>query len=120
MRIVDRKTFLAMPAGTVFSKYWPCIFDGPNILIGFREDTGYGSDIIYQDIQAPVDQPPGTDYADQCGKAIADDVPLVFDKSNTSRDDDCGNNSQLFAVWSRQDVAALIARLTECLAETGT
>lgn len=26
MRIVDRKTFLAMPIGTVFSKYEPCVF----------------------------------------------------------------------------------------------
>ena len=53
MRIVDRKTFLEMPANTVFSKYEPCAFDDLQI----KGESLSGIDFYASPIHDAVDFP---------------------------------------------------------------
>lgn len=105
MRIVDRATFLALPAGTVFNKYEfgnigdPCI----------KGDTWNNcQDFLVQYLDTLACEP-GTEYIDAHNR-LEDgaDVPLDFDCLDR---DGLFDDDQLFAVWSDADVEALIVRL---------
>lgn len=106
MKIVDHKTFLSMPAGTVYSKYEPCIFE-PFCIKG--KSISYG-DFFYQTIVDSVkcrgsDEFHGLlDDSEKNGTTF----PLDFDSQGR---DGCFEVDQLFAVWDDSDVEALIARL---------
>lgn len=105
MRIVDRKTFLAMPAGTVYQEYEPFIASGLFIK---------GNTL-------------GPDYA---ATSLADLYPLegeildiledleageaVAFKPSESRDGML-NEKQRYAVWSRDEIAAVAALLRDTL-----
>jgi hypothetical protein len=108
MKIVDRKTFLAMPAGTVYSKYKPSVFDAIEI-----KGESYPDDFWSTQISDSVKARDTGEMFAQLEKAEAgESVELDF---NTCYRDGLFDANQLFAVWDRADVEALIERLKGCL-----
>ena len=113
MKIVDRKTFLSLPAGTVYSKYAPCFFDGLAIKCSDPND-GRSNDFLYDDLIAPVDAHDSDEFCAMCENAEHGKlIPLTFTE-NTSRDG-LFENEQLFAIYEDADVVAMILRLSECV-----
>lgn len=107
MRIVNRTEFLLLPRGTVFSKYEPCVLGDICIKVG----NFHGNDFQYDSIGDQFDRfklPVGVDEFD--AMRAGTEVPIDFNM--TSRDG-LNDEEQYFAVWSRDDVDALIQRLQE-------
>lgn len=117
MRIVDRKTFIAMPAGVVFSKYEPCVF-GDLMIKGDSITQEFGDDFFYQDINAAIDCCSSEHFADLLFAAREDgaSVPMTFDVQGR---DGLFDKAQLFAVWEAGDVAKLLSRLVRALEDIG-
>jgi hypothetical protein len=112
MKIINRNTFLALPAGVVFSKYEPCIF-GPLVIKG---DTTPFNDFYYQEIDGAIDCRDSGEFSDNCflmqnGSSVS--VNLETEGRDGLYDDD-----QLFAVWEAADLASLIERLQQCVGAT--
>lgn len=105
MRIVNLDQFLAMPSGTVFSKYQPECFDG---LAMKGESIHDARDFFYFDIAEPVPDSVDLERAEQSIESFDLDFHIQ------SRDG-CFDDDQLFAVWERSDVRALIERLQATL-----
>jgi hypothetical protein len=116
MKIVDRKTFLAMPRGTVYAKYAPCYFED----LAIKEDT-WTDDFLYQAINDALAMEPGIDCASQMDdlaeRSLATGSSIAMDFDCLGRDG-LFDEDQLFAVWEPQDVRALIARLQRTLGES--
>lgn len=106
MKIVDRKTFLAMPAGTVFSKYQPCAFGELQI----KGDTVADVDFYTQDLVGAIEHNSSDDFADTLLAAQRDATSVRMDFEFQGRDG-MFDKEQLFAVWERVDVEELLARL---------
>lgn len=116
MRIVDRKTFLELPEGTIYAKYEPCVFGDVQIkgetMRGLTGDMrGVAIDWYAQDLipwfQGCQDS---KDYFD-CLQTIENGVPSPpLDYDIQSRDG-LFDSHQKFAVFEDADVKALIERL---------
>lgn len=109
MKIIDRKTFLALPPETLFSKYEPCCFRELQI----KEETN-GVDFDVQGIHDALECDGTEDFFDKLEDAKDEGLSLRMDFEVISRDG-CFEESQLFAVWEQQDVIQLISRLSKCL-----
>lgn len=110
MRILNRKQFLAMPAGTLFAKYEPCVFDALEI----KGDTLPSNDYCYQQIVGAIKCDSSNEWLDQLEDARNEGKSLEMDFECEGRDG-CFDEHQLFAVFEGKDVAALIQRLTHCI-----
>ena len=114
MKIVDRKTFMSLPAGTVFSKYEPVSLFGTLCVKG----DSLSSDFYYQDITGPVD----ASSAGECHEVMlaaevsGESIPLDF---HCECRDGLFDYQQMFAVWEATDVLGLIDRLHESMKESG-
>lgn len=108
MKIVDRKTFLALPAGTVFSKYAPCFFEALSIKGDTYEHIG---DFQVQGIADAIVCTGSDDFSEKLYDATLSGNSLPMDFDCLGRDG-CFDADQLFAVWEPADVLALIHRLT--------
>ncbi len=114
MRIVNRDTFIALPSGTVFSKYEPCCFGAVKIKGASMVFDGGGNDFADQAINDAIECDSSEDFmakledSRQTGKSLAMD----FDFQGR---DGCYEDDQLFAAWEKKDVVALIERLKETL-----
>lgn len=112
MRIVDRKTFLLMPEGTVFSKFEPVIFSAPMIK---GEHCG-GFDFRFMGLADEVDCDSSEERYEILHEAVT--AGRQFDLHfNTQSRDGLFDDDQLFAVWGRKDVEGLISRLGQALQE---
>jgi len=118
MKIVDRKAFLALPPGTVFSTYKPCYMDaicikGDTVLP--MTDAGAGDfDVCrLEHALSYVEE----EFSDICFKHLekGKSVPMEF---NTYHRDGLFDVAQQFAVWEPADIQALIARLQQCLQQS--
>jgi hypothetical protein len=120
MRIVDRKTFLALPAGTVYAKFGKQPKDGSYVNlsngdIAIKGDTVH-ADFLVQEIAIPWFE--GADSSDDHFGVL--DGMLKGQKS-PPLDYDCEgrdglfDEDQLFAVWEREDLTRLISRLQVAL-----
>ena len=110
MRIIDRQSFLSLPAGTVFAKFEPHVFGD----LAIKGDT-VGSDF---EIQALI--PPFEGCVDDMAYYEALDLVVAGGQSppldyGSGRRDRRANKGQLFAVWDHTDVVALIDRLAAAL-----
>lgn len=107
MRIVDRKTFLALEGEVLFAKYVPSTFTGD---LRIKVKTS-GNDFIYADLKDLEYEGDGMDLMDKLDKAENDpnyDIPLdlyCYGRDGMYKED------QLFAVFSRSDVYDIIQRL---------
>ena len=112
MKIVDRTHFLCFPSNTVFSKYEPCVFEG---LMVKGESLLEINDFIYEDIDSSaVDSDSSEDYAYKLFEAQSTGISVGLDFDQTARDG-FFEDTQLFAVWEKDDVRKLIEKLQECL-----
>ncbi len=112
MKIVDRTTFLAMPEGTVFSKFAPCYFEDMCI----KGETIGGCDFCVQAIGDAIAYQSEMEFTSAMQDAMDHGDILAMD-FNTQGRDGCFDDAQLFAVWDSADVEALIARLQVALLE---
>lgn len=120
MRIVNRQTFLALPAGTLYMTYVPCAF-GPLLIKG---DTIYGERIT--GAETPIDHwEQGLDtIGDSTGST--QDIEILEraqQKGQSFRMDlNCESregvydDEQLYAIYEAADVDKLIVRLQEARA----
>jgi len=108
MKIVDRRTFMALPKNTLFSKWEPCVF-------GWLEIKGESlkNDFLTQEIASAVKCDDSGEFADLCDEAARTGGSIVMDLDCEGRDG-CFDDEQMFAVWERADVLALIERLKAC------
>ena len=103
MFIVNRKTFLAMPEGTVFAKYEPCIF-GELMVKG----ETWTNDFLYQSFG----------WIDTDGEPFV--VLSKMEKSQviscpvdvSTRRDGLFDEDQLFAIYENEDIRAIVNALT--------
>jgi hypothetical protein len=108
MKIVNRQQFLALPANTVFARYAPCYMEALEI-----KGDSMPNDFFVQQIADAVDSHDSGEFAALLEAALetGSSVPMDF---NCQYRDGGFNEGQLFAVFEKQDVQALIARLQEC------
>lgn len=107
MRIVDRKTFLQLPKGTVYSKFNPSIFYELNVKTSNPEDE-WGNDWVH----IPLIE--GFIKGD---RNHIDYDYFEFDLDCSVRDGSY-EEEQLFAVYDKNDILKLIARLTYSFLES--
>lgn len=105
MKIVDLKTLLSMPIGTIFQKAKPCVLDGVEIFQGRIGESDFCS--------THLNFLPGQSGIDDMFDYGAS-VPLDFEDAIR---DAAHRHEQLFAIWERDDVQALIAQLAKTLQE---
>lgn len=112
MKIVKLEHFLALPPGTLFAKYVPCVFEELTIK---GETLPATNDFCYQDIIS-VDAGACGDSADIL--FLAEEGESVSLDLNCQGRDGCFEPEQLFAVYERHDVYQLIARLQQALSDS--
>lgn len=113
MKIVDRKTFLSLPAGTLFYKYEPC--NMRNFAIK-GETLDRWDDFYYVPLDPPwlAETQSSPDYHTSLMEMDESGVEYAVDFEVEDRDS-LYDADQLFAVLDTQDVRGLIARLSKCL-----
>jgi len=109
MKIVNRQIFLAMPAGTIYSKYVPCMFGDLYI-----KGDSLTSDWYEQAIVDAIAHDDSTEFHDKLIHAEKYGDSLVMDFDCEQRHG-LFDADQLFAVWERDDVEQLITRLQKTL-----
>lgn len=109
MRIVDLTTFRAMPVGTLYSKYAPCYF----VDLAIKGET-LAYDFLTQQIADAIDCTGSDDFSHKLDHSQIHGSSVAMDFHCLGRDG-CFDKDQLFAVWERADVEALISRLQETL-----
>lgn len=107
MKIVDRKTFLGMPRGTVFAKFEPTVFGELCIKGKTLPDSG---DFLYQELADSIMAHSSDEAASLLDDAQEKGTSVAFDFYCESRDG-CFDENQLFSVWGDGDVCQLITRL---------
>lgn len=100
-----------MRSGTLFSKYEPCCFGGLAIK---GESTEHG-DFFVQEIAGAVAFDSTEDFVDTLTIAVKTGERFDMDFETEARDG-LFDADQLFAVWDRNDVEALIERLQRTIA----
>ncbi len=111
MKIVDRKTFLALPINTLYSKFEPNCFGRLEIKGQTLEDLDWYSVDLASSI-APCEGDKHFDEIVEDDLMAGASVPVCFDVVER---DGLYEEEQLFAVWEPDDIKLLIARLSECL-----
>lgn len=120
MRIVDRKTFLALPSGTVFMKFPAQPADGsyadlaPDGCLQIKWDT-CGEDFVTQDLV------PFPDGWQDCKDIFDDMQAMLRGEPGKMADYDCAgrdglfDKDQFFQVWDIDDHQKLIGLLYKAL-----
>jgi hypothetical protein len=107
MRIVNLSEFLAMPPGTVFAKYTPQMFDELCIKSDSIHDT---RDFTFRPLWH-VDAQSSGELCDLLAAAEGGGVDLPIDLECWQRDG-CFHETQLFAVFSNDEVLRMAASLS--------
>lgn len=108
MRIVDRKTLATMPNGTVYCGFIPDMFDGNFEIITGHNDNGVGffSTLpLIPTLDRKYDCSPGTERITNWS---------TFDTCDYDYDED-----QLFAVFTKTEIRAMITVLQYALSDCG-
>jgi hypothetical protein len=111
MQIVDLKTFLALPSGTVFTKY-ESLANFTDLSV--KEDTIQDIDFRFSELVAPVDSAHLGDLIEMIEDAETNGASLKLDFDITQRDG-FFEQKQLFAIYEKADVEAMIVKLQSCL-----
>lgn len=109
MKILNKEQFLKMPAGTVYSEYEPCVFTG--LLV--KGDT-WPCDYIEMSLIGNIESEDSGDFANKLMDAqkTGDSLPLDFDCYGWNG---MFEDSQLYAVYEKEDLEGLIGCLQESL-----
>lgn len=108
MRVVDRKTFLKLPAGTIYCKGEPWVFGSICI-----KDDSLENDWIYLDPSWPSANDPG----EACGLMQASlDTGSSFPGEDAFGRDGCFNDDAVFLIYEPADLLALRSRVDAALA----
>lgn len=110
MKIVKRPEFLKLPSGTVYSKYVHCAFEEMQI-----KGDSLANDWFYQDIVGAIDSTGSDDWSNKLFESAETGKSLAMDFDCQGRDGCFEPDEQMFAVWERADVEALIERLKATL-----
>lgn len=114
MKIVDRKTFLQLPANTLFQKYAPCVFGDLEIKVCNPIDN-WGNDFVTQSLTEPCFKDNlGSDKHFEALLKLEEGAEFRLDYDFAGRDG-LYDKDQLFAVYDKEDVQKLMDRLKECL-----
>ena len=117
MQLVDRKTFLSLPSGTVYAKYEPCICQE----ICIKHDTISDNDWRYAalDTISFIDAESSTESVDKIlAMKNGDSIKTNIDVNATFRDG-LFDKDQQFMVYSQDEIKDLIALLTKTLDMNG-
>ena len=107
MKIISRKELVALPAGTVWSYYEPCIFR--DLYIKDSEPEPDYPDFSNSCLIGSVDCVSSGDFTDKCDQMEAgESLPVDFESSGR---EGLFDDKQLFAVYEPADVDILIKRL---------
>jgi hypothetical protein len=114
MRIVNKQEFYAMPAGTLFSWYEPCVFEGLMI----KGDTIYGDNVApidfwFQDLIGNVGPTATPEMFVALDDAQKNGVDLELEFGCEQRDALYDENA-MYAVYTRRDVEKLSAVIKDC------
>ena len=114
MRIVDRQTFLSLPAGTLYFKYAPHAFGD----LGIKDATIYdadnqGIDWFYQSLDSIDDGADSTDRWEILHQAATTGSRFAMNFDIQDRDG-LFDEDQLFAVFELPDTINLIKRILRC------
>lgn len=111
MKIVNLKSFRALPSGTLFLKYEPCVFGELQV----KGDT-WEYDFLCGEMAAPIDANSSDDYGNKLDDAMENGTSVALDFDCYGRDG-CFDDNQLFAVYEKEDMEKLISKLQECMKE---
>jgi len=111
MKIASLKEFRAMPSGTLFMKYQPCVFD----TLCAKSET-LDSDFLYENIVYEIDCTGSEDFVEKLRNAEEKGNSLLMDFDCAARDG-AYQDAQLFAVYERKDIEMLIDKLNRCKAQ---
>jgi len=121
MRIVDRVTFLALPAGTVYAKWgmagkYPKGDDLTHGEVAVKGETSAGVDWIVLDLLPwPEGCQDSMEWADAMIAAINGEPTAPLDIGDCGGRDGLFDKGQLFAVFDRVEVERLVAMFQESL-----
>lgn len=110
MKIVNLKTFLALPEGTIYCKYNQSSFG--DLCIKY-DSSSFGDDFVYAAVM-DIDSESGEDLWDKLDLAEKEGIAFPLDFEQTGRDG-LFDPDQLFAVWEKTDVVNFIGKLNVCL-----
>lgn len=105
MKIINRKEFLNLPSGVIFSKYEPMIFGD----ICIKGETLH-NDFYCQRIKDSIDCNDSNEFHDILDSAEKEGKSFDIDLESEIRDGMFDEN-QLFVVWENEDIIKLINRL---------
>jgi hypothetical protein len=111
MRIVSRKELMALPSGTVFSRYQPHVINGLLVTGGVC-----GSDFLECSLLDDFNEESSDANVAADALERGEDVPLVF--GEVFGREGLFDDSLLYAVWSNDDVRGL-AKFLAATAEAG-
>ncbi len=114
LKILNLEEFRKLPAGTIFLKYEPCVFEE----LQCKGDT-WDHDFLSENIAYNIENTGSDDFSGKLFDAQEYGISLKMDFNCRSRDG-CFDRDQLFAVYEKQDVEMLISKLTKCLGSAYT
>ena len=98
MKVVSREEFLALPEGTLYTKFMPCYTEGLAV-----KHKSIPDDWFYTQLIASTDNCEGLDE-------LCDGKELPFSADWSSRDG-AFDNDQMFIIYSTEDVKAFAETL---------
>lgn len=103
MKVVNRKEFLAMPPGTLYTLFKPCYTDG----LAIKHDTlDNGNDWFYTELIA------SSENGDLVGMDAGEKVPF---SANWQGRDGAFDQEQKFIIYSPEDIRAFAKTLAELI-----
>lgn len=109
MRIVDKKEFLTLPEGTVYSGYQPCVFDGL-----FIKGETWDNDFLENNLIAELDCSGSDERFDILSKVENTGESFKLDFDCYGREG-LFDDEMKYAVYEKEDVEGLIKTLQESL-----
>lgn len=113
MKIVNLKTFRALPENTIFAKYEPVVFGELEI----KGETRGNDFLVTAGLSSAIKCSGSEEFIDLIERATQTGESLSMDFDSQGRDG-CFDDNQMFAAWEEADVAALIERLKLCLSKS--
>jgi hypothetical protein len=104
MRIYTRAAFLALPAGTLYCKCRPWVFEE----LCVKEDS-WPNDFVFVNLQT-IDSSSSEESTDRLDRMLEEGVS--FPLNNATQRDGCFDETDLFLVYEQADLKAL---MTHCL-----